>query len=280
MDIPALNHWIATLGWLDAAGAVFLLTGSLTAFSLVTGFALERAAVKRGQKVYAVALRPGQLAHEALGTALFHGVFVPIATVVVVRGGIRFSDGWLANVLGYVCGWYGFMSLYYFAHRLMHTRRLRWMHHWHHRSHVTTPLTGISMHPVEALLWTALLLGPSVLLSSLGLLGFYGWLLFFVMFWTGNIVGHANAEIFGLRVTRWMSILFSNPISYHSLHHARYDRHYGFATALMDRLFGTEWNDWAQVHERALHNQPLKSLSERVKSDAPQATTTDAPVQS
>jgi sterol desaturase/sphingolipid hydroxylase (fatty acid hydroxylase superfamily) len=70
------------------------------------------------------------------------------------------------------------------------------------------------------------------------------------------------AEIFGFRVGRLTSMFYSNPIAYHSMHHARYDRHYGFGTSIMDFTFGTEWPDWPAVHTRALQNQPLKTLSE------------------
>lgn len=267
-----LNLWFTTQSWFAIGLSLLAVSAALTTFGLLSGFVAERIAFARGLKIYDVKLRPGQIAHEALGTALFHAVFVPIATVVFARGWVRFSDGWLATVLSFALGWYGFQFCYYWAHRAMHLRKLRWIHHWHHRSHVTTPMTGLSMHPVEAVLWSFLLLWPPVLLSSIGLLSIRGWGFFLAVFWIGNIAGHANAEIMGIRVTKLTSILQSNPVSYHSLHHARYDKHYGFATAIMDRLFGTEWDDWEAVHDRAMTHKPLRSLAEHVPAKSEAAT--------
>jgi sterol desaturase/sphingolipid hydroxylase (fatty acid hydroxylase superfamily) len=140
------------------------------------------------------------------------------------------------------------------------------MHLWHHESRVTTPLTGFSMHPVESAAWCVLTLIPIVALSSMGALGPWGLAVFFYMQWVGNIAGHANAEIFPMPVTRASSFA-QNALTYHCLHHARYDRHYGFAAATMDYLFGTEWPDWLAAFQRVSNGKPLTSLSERVERE-------------
>jgi lathosterol oxidase len=151
---------------------------------------------------------------------------------------------------------------YDFLHRAMHHPRLFWMHRGHHVSVVTTPRTGPSMHPAEAVGWIVGMLGPCVLLSRLGLLGFWGCFAWLAITWSGNIAGHANAEMFPLRSSR-LGTLFWNPISYHSLHHARFTGHYGFVTAFMDRLLGTEFGDWKELHDRVYEGQPLTSLREQ-----------------
>ena len=63
----------------------------------------------------------------------------------------------------------------------------------------------------------------------------------------------------------------SPPISYHCLHHARFDGHYGFAATWTDRLFGTEWKDWLAVHERAWSGKPLTTIRERAEGGREEA---------
>jgi Delta7-sterol 5-desaturase len=79
----------------------------------------------------------------------------------------------------------------------------------------------------------------------------------------GNIVGHANVELVPHTATLRTKSLLSNPFIYHALHHARWQGHYSFAAALMDRLFRTEWPDWLALHARVVQGQPLTHLRER-----------------
>ena len=256
--------WIESLSIVELSALVLGACLAMTLQGLAMGYAAEAFWHPRGRKVFEVPLKRGQLRTEALGTALFHVVFVPCLVLAIGTGAIRFAapSSWLAELLGFVVPWYGFMIFYYFLHRSMHHRRLFWMHRWHHESLVTTPMTGFSMHPVEAIGWTIGMLGPCIALAQTGLLGFWGWLAWLWFIWTGNIAGHANAEMFPLRSTPASTIL-SNPISYHSLHHARFDGHYGFITAFMDRIFGTEFPDWKELHDRVFDGKPLTSLKDK-----------------
>lgn len=105
---------------------------------------------------------------------------------------------------------------------------------------------------------------PTDPLAQFGLLGFGGFAFFLAMHWIGNIVGHANAELIPIPSSKISTEISSNPISYHALHHARFDGHYGFAAATMDRLMGTEFSDWLAVHRRVFAGQPLESLRQKL----------------
>jgi Delta7-sterol 5-desaturase len=238
----------------------------LTLCSLALGFWAERAAQRAGRRIVAIPLRDRQVRHEAIGTLLFHAVFIPAFLACLAGGYLRFSAGWLPNVLGFAVAWYGFVALYYAMHRAMHHPRLFWTHKWHHVSITTSPLTGFSMHPAEAIGWTIAMLIPALVLSHFELLGFGGWTFFLVSLWAGNIIGHANAELWPWRSTRW-STAIANPISYHSLHHLRFNGHYGFANSILDRLLGTEFSDWESVHDRARNGAPLTKRNERAQKD-------------
>ena len=256
------------IGWIETASFPALFAAccaaaiGLTLASLGVGFALERAAWARGRRVFALPVPASQLRHEAIGTALFVLLFAPALALALSTGALRFAEGWLAETLSFFVPLFGFQFLYYWAHRAMHARRLFWMHRWHHVSHVTTPLTGFSMHPVETVLWIVGLLGPALILAQLDLLGAGGFAGFLAFFWFGNITGHANAEIFPYRVT-WGASVTANAVVFHSLHHARYTGHYGFATSTLDRLFRTEWPDWLPLHLQIMSGRPLSRLQER-----------------
>lgn len=255
--------WIEGLSTVELALTLSLASVVTTLMGLAMGYAAEAYWQPRGRTIFALPLRAGQLRQEMLGTALFHVIFVPCLTAAIAGGAIRFTPfsrgGWTAELLGFVVPWYGFMGFYYFFHRAMHHPRLFWMHRWHHDSHVTTPMAGFSMHPAEALGWVVGMLGPCVVLSHFDLLGFWGAATWLWFIWAGNVAGHANAELFPMRANR-LSTLWSNPISYHSLHHARFTGHYGFVASFMDRIFGTEFADWKEVHDRVYDGQPMTSL--------------------
>lgn len=254
---------------------IFVLVTSalLTAAGLAAGYAAEAFWHPRGRKVFDLPLRPGQARTERIGTLWFHVVFVPLCTLALATGRLRFKslDAGLSadDVLSFAVPWYAFTLFYYVFHRAMHRPSLFWMHRWHHVSLVTTPMAGFSMHPVEALGWTFGMLAPAIGLAALERLTAGGFAFFIAVFWVGNIAGHANAELFPLRSTR-LSTWLSNPVSYHSLHHARMLGHYGFVAAFMDRLFGTEFADWQQVHAKVYGGSPLRALNERV-TDGPHA---------
>src|SRR5262245_5342630 len=142
---------LSALPFVAHLGIAALVCGVLTAIGLGWGFAAERAAWKRGRKVFDVPLKRGQLRKETIGTVLFHVIFVPVLALATWSGAVRFSSGWLAELLGFFVAWYGFQAFYYPLHRAMHSKALFWMHRWHHESLVTTPMTGFSMHPAEAL---------------------------------------------------------------------------------------------------------------------------------
>ena len=130
---------------------------------------------------------------------------------------------------------------------------------------VTTPWTGQSLSVVETLGWIAGLLVIPALLSLVAPLSFEGFVVYFVANTFVNVAGHANVELnpISARAATWLV----HPWLYHSLHHARFKNHYAFASTFMDRLFGTEWKDWYELHGRVVAGDPLPSLNERGASE-------------
>lgn len=262
-----LGTWLDQLGFVDALWICSAAFGALTLVSIASGYAIER--LFRAYPIYDVPLRPGQLRHELLGNLLWHLLWCPIVAWVVSHELLRFGEGWpreLATFFGCIAA---FQLYYYWLHRVMHHQRMMFMHRWHHRSLVTTPLTGFSMHPLEGVGWVLGFLGPALLASLVVPIGAWGLLAFLAFAWFGNITGHTNVEWMPKpAATRGYSRVISNPITYHCLHHARFLGHYGFATSWADELFGTQFDDWMAATVRVRGGEPLHSLRERVGGDA------------
>ena len=79
----------------------------------------------------------------------------------------------------------------------------------------------------------------------------------------GNIIGHGKGDFFPAAIEKRGNSWISHPITYHSLHHARFVNHYSFGSTFMDRLLGTEWPDWPELHARVIRGEPLEKLSVR-----------------
>lgn len=263
-----MASWLNEASALQIFGVAFAYLAGLTLLSNLIGLATERVLWRRGRKIFDVPLKRGQIRREVIGNVIFVAICAPILAGAIALGWLRFSDGWVASVVTFAVAMYSFQVFYYAFHRALHARALYRFHRWHHESLVTTPMTGFSMSPVEALGWCVGLVAPPIALSYVGLLGAWGWIAFLAFFFYGNVVGHSNAEIWNppSKILRALAAITNPPFLYHSLHHARFDGHYGFANALMDRIFGTEWADWPALHARVVSGKALQSLRERGES--------------
>ena len=257
--------WISELGLLQLLALVAGFHVGLTVLCTGVGFLLER--ILRHRRVWAVPLDRGQYGFELVGNLRFLSVQSIAFTAVLYGGLIRFDEVGDASAIGtFVAVYYSFQIYYYGLHRLMHRRPWIRFHRWHHRSRVTTPLTGQSMSAAEALGWALGYVGLPALLSLWTPLSFAGWAAYIVYNISGNIIGHVNVEFhnpFGR--SRLVSVI-QPPVIYHALHHARWTGHYGFASTGLDGLFSTEFADWQAVVRRVDGGQPLTSLKQRVTS--------------
>lgn len=253
--------------WISAAPLGLLalaLLGALVAMTVVStaiGFALER--MPRARRIWAVPLDPGQLRLELKGNAIFLLVQTAAFSAVLSTGLPRYgAPSWPSGVAWFFGLMLGFQVYYYFLHRAMHTKALVRFHRWHHKSRVTTPLSGQSVSFAEAVGWAMGYALLPALASQLVPISFEGWAAYIAFNIFGNMVGHSNVELVPATPGMRASTLFSNAFVYHALHHARWTGHYSFQSALMDRLFGTEWQDWPALHAEIAASKPMQSLRE------------------
>lgn len=253
---------LASLSLPALALAVFAFFAGLTVASAAVGFALERALPRR--RVFDLPLFPGQLRFELAGNAVFLAVATVAITLALRLDVVRLGAvGPLAGALTFAALVPGFQAFYWVLHRAMHHRALVRVHRWHHRSQVTSPLTGQSMSAFEALGWMLGYVGLPWLLSRFAPLSFAGWAAYLAFNVSGNIVGHANVEPTARAAATRGATWLANPFVFHALHHARWTGHYGFQGAMMDRLLGTEWSDWPALYEQIASGRALTSLKAR-----------------
>lgn len=255
---------LASLSTFGLATRVLAFFAGTSAVALVLGFLLER--LMPNKKVFAVPLAKGQYRFEAVGNLVFVSIATLATTAALASGVVRFDAPTTGRTLAtFAAMLLGFQVFYWTLHRAMHTRPLLFMHRWHHRSRVTTPLSGQSVSVPEACLWMVGYVGLPILFSRVAPISFYGWLAYLAFNMNGNIVGHANAEPTAKLAATRLASLFANPFVYHALHHARWTVNYAFQASIMDRLFGTEAPDWEDLYARVSSGKPLTRMDEKGK---------------
>lgn len=239
-----------------------------TAVGLAFGYALERAL--SGHRIWSVPVPAGQLAHEVRGNLVFVAVTIVAFTATLHAGVFRFGDdSWARASATFGALYVGFQAFYYALHRAMHTPALVRFHRYHHESRVTGPMSGQSTSFVESLGWMIGYVGMPLAFSYVVPISPKGYAAYMAFNVIGNIVGHANCEVVppsaGLRLRSLVATVFT----YHALHHARWVGHYGFASTWADRWFGTEWNDWLDLHRKVWSGNPMESLKTKGEGYAP-----------
>src|SRR5262245_11404421 len=158
---------------------------------------------------------------------------------------------------------------HYASHRAFHLQPLHWIHAEHHKSHLNSPLTAISFSFSEKLIFDLGLLGLLAGIDTLFSLNFYGIATWFVGYLVINSFSHANFELKSKDYNRLLGKVLTST-TYHSLHHSRYTGNYGLGTRFLDRLLGTEWEDYERLYDRVSgEGRPLSRLREKVEAAEP-----------
>jgi Delta7-sterol 5-desaturase len=176
----------------------------------------------------------------------------------------------LLHVLGTFALIFAWYELWFYAtHRLLHTRPLYFLHRQHHVANVVDPFASMSFSLAERALLQLGALGFAVAVSRVVPLAVPGLVLYLLTNHALNVLAHTNVEFLPARFPRsWLGRLFISG-TFHALHHARLQGHYGLFTPILDRLLGTCFQDYPQVHTRAASGQGLSTLGERCEVDSP-----------
>lgn len=219
----------------------------------------------RERRVYLRDIPDGQLLNELKATVWVLGFDALAVGLSVHQQWVHFGDMTLARTAGtFAVMFVWFEVWFYVTHRLMHLRPLFFLHRQHHVAHVVDPLTSMSFGLPERAVLLGGGLGFAVLASRVVPLSQAGLALYFFTNYVLNVFGHTNVESLPAGYPRhWLARLL-NSSTYHAMHHARSLGHYGLFTPWLDRLFGTGFHDFAEVHARAASGQGLRTPGERV----------------
>ncbi len=131
---------------------------------------------------------------------------------------------------------------FYLNHRLLHVEPLyRWFHALHHRNVNTGPWSGISMHPVEHLLYFSLPLVFVVVPGSPFIVTFCG--LYLML---GAAASHSGFDRF--RIGKRAHIPGGD--FFHNLHHRCFEVNYGMLLVPLDKWLGTYHDGSAEAQAR------------------------------
>jgi sterol desaturase/sphingolipid hydroxylase (fatty acid hydroxylase superfamily) len=241
------------------------VSGLIKLSMLGLGWAAASTRLAERWRVYRRSLAFGQLRSEAraavvvvLCDALLVGLFRYYAGPRMVPFSVPVA------LLSYAWIFVGFEVWFYVSHRLLHTKALYRFHAQHHVAQVTEPLTSLSFSLVERLVLMGGGLGLVLVAMEMMPITQAGLMAYILTNYLLNVVGHGNTEWLPKRfVSSWLGRLFFTP-TFHALHHARYQGHYGLFTVVLDRWFGTAFQDYPQVHARARDGVGLARIGERL----------------
>ena len=155
---------------------------------------------------------------------------------------------WLALTFVAIVFW---SSLhFYFIHRLLHWKPLyKIAHAVHHRNGNLGPWSGLSMHPIEHVIYLS-----SVLLHLL--IASHPIHILFHMHWNtlGAAASHAGFESLTFRGKTIMRLT----AFHHQLHHRHYNCNYGNEYTPCDRWFGTEHDGTQEAMARIRERQRMR----------------------
>lgn len=153
---------------------------------------------------------------------------------------------------------------HYVSHRAFHHPSLHWIHAEHHKSHLNSPLTAISFSFTEKFVFDAGILIPLAAIDQFIPLSFSGIAAWYIGYLVVNSFSHANFELKSPKFLSGLGKILTST-TYHSLHHARYTGNYGLGTRFLDKLFGTEWEDYERVYKQVVEEEhPLVGLRQKL----------------
>lgn len=118
-------------------------------------------------------------------------------------------------------------------------------------------MSALSFSVVEGLVIIVGYLAGMVVISYWTPLTFAGLFLHIVVInHIFNTLGHSNVEL----VPPGSPF---NGTTFHAMHHARFSGNYGLLTPILDRVFGTQFPDYREVHEHVHAGGGLRHFTDR-----------------
>jgi len=166
--------------------------------------------------------------------------------------------GWVYFFLAFPIMFIIHDTYFYWAHRLMHQKKLfKIFHLVHHQSTNPSPWAAYSFHPLEAIVEAGIF---PVFLFTIPIHPLHI-LFFFLMMIIYNVYGHLGYELYPKGFNHhWLGKWINTSIN-HNLHHQHFKGNYGLYFTFWDRMMGTIRNDYdEQFEEVTTRKRPEHSL--------------------
>lgn len=253
MNLPDLLSvsWIILLVILFFAiitGRYFLIAGLFYA-AFYIWFPEKWRQRKLGKRSY----KKGQLKKEikwSLVSSLLFSVAGAFTVVLWQKGYTKmYTDvheyGWWYLPVSLVIFLLAHETYYYWMHRWMHLPAVfKIVHKVHHDSHIASPFTAFSFHPIEGLLQAVFLPAMLVLLP----MHYYIIIMVLIIMTFSSVINHLDIEIYPAK--RGHS--FGNIVigaTHHSLHHKQFKYNYGLYFTFWDKIKKTESPDFKKMYD-------------------------------
>jgi Delta7-sterol 5-desaturase len=246
-------------------GLLFLSLWTIVLLRTLVFAAVARRLVQlplaRMRRVYRLMVPTEQHAWSTLVTAMM--VDAALAAAVAKFQLLRTTTGPVAALATFALMFVWFEVWFYFSHRLFHTKPLYRFHRAHHAGAVPQPLSAMAFSVAERFALVLGALGAAVAVSRVLSVSSAGLGAYFLVNYTINVLAHSNVEVFraGFAVTPLGRIL--GTVTFHGMHHARHQGHYGLFTRVLDRLCGTEFKDYESAQHRAASGQGFERIGEK-----------------
>ncbi|MFK7874878.1 MAG: sterol desaturase family protein [Paracoccaceae bacterium] len=183
------------------------------------------------------------------------GSGVPIWSGLEILMWMGLAQGWIAHMSFadnpiWFFGFFLFLPIwesfyFYWIHRLLHWGPFYKFHALHHRNTDVGPWSGLSMHPIEHLMFFGSVLIHFVLPTHELHLVFH--LLFYALYATVTHTGHEGLWVKGAKRLHLGNF-------HHQMHHRYFECNYGTLEIPWDKLFGT-FHDGTQAAKQRMHDR-------------------------
>ena len=139
---------------------------------------------------------------------------------------------------------------FYFSHKLIHYKKLFFIHQRHHLSINPTPWSAFSFGPIEAviqIIWLPII----ILILPLHPFSLLIWVLWMM---TMNVIGHLGFEIYSKNFLNGFIGKILNASTHHNLHHSRSKSNFGLYFTFWDKIMGTEDENYKLTYEEIKKN--------------------------
>lgn len=200
----------------------------------------------------------GQIKAEIIASAKV-SIFELFLLLVILKTGFAKPHAftWTRMIGSFLFCYFSFEIWFYWAHRLMHTPKFRWIHRTHHTAIMTSPYSSLCLSMTEKMsndlgkIILPCVVGHffPVLVEAILLYNFYNFY--------ANVLGHCNVELLPSWLNKSFVGRFFSTATYHSLHHLKGHKNLGLFTSFCDKLFGTYDAHYVDNYQQVVESKGL-----------------------